>query len=285
MNGPRSGVGARRAERAIVLAFGLSTLAGLALAVVYFRGGQPQWEGALLCLSLGGIGVGLVMWGKHLLAGETVIGPREPLASTEQEQEALETSYERGEELARRPLLVRGLLAAGAALGVAALFPIRSLGPQPGRSLFVTPWRKGLRLVRDDGTPVRPNDLPANGVLTVFPEGFPTAADAQTILVKVTPEQMPELSRHVSGTPEGVVAYSKICTHAGCPVGLYRTSTHELFCPCHQSTFDVLQAARPVFGPAARPLPQLRLDVDAEGYLIAQGDFSEPVGPGFWNRP
>ena len=80
------------------------------------------------------------------------------------------------------------------------------------------------------------------------------------------------------------IAYSKICTHVGCPVGLYQADTHELLCPCHQSTFDVLDGARPRFGPATRSLPQLPLAVDGDGFLTAQSDFTEPVGPGFWNR-
>jgi ubiquinol-cytochrome c reductase iron-sulfur subunit len=117
----------------------------------------------------------------------------------------------------------------------------------------------------------------------VLPEGEVGHADSQTLIIRVRPEDLQLAADRRDWAPDGVVAYSKICTHAGCPVGLYRAQAHELLCPCHQSTFDVLRGAVPVFGPAARPLPQLPLEVDDEGYLVARGDFPEPVGPSFWN--
>jgi ubiquinol-cytochrome c reductase iron-sulfur subunit len=130
--------------------------------------------------------------------------------------------------------------------------------------------------VTETGAPVRPESLPINGVVTVFPEGHTDAADAQTVLIN--------LPEDAEGGTEGLVAYSKICTHAGCPVGLYQAETKELFCPCHQSAFAVLQDAKPVAGPATRPLPRLPIGVNEDGDLVALGDFPEPVGPGFWNR-
>jgi quinol---cytochrome c reductase iron-sulfur subunit len=265
-------------------AFLASTLAALGLGAVYFAGGQPQLEGALLALSLGGIGVGIIVWAKYLLPSGKAVGDREPLPSTGPEREATDEALQRGEEsLGRRPFLLRMLGAAVGALGLAALFPIRSLGPSPGRSLLETAWRPGLRLVTSDGKPIRVGDVELGGVLTVLPDGHLDSLDAQALLIHVEPERLTTRVAR-TGAPQGLVAYSKICTHAGCPVGLYRTATHELLCPCHQSTFDVLDGARPVFGPAARPLPQLPLDIDGEGYLVAQGDFASPVGPGFWNR-
>ena len=83
---------------------------------------------------------------------------------------------------------------------------------------------------------------------------------------------------------EGIIAFSKICSHMGCAVALYEQQTKHLLCPCHQSTFDVTRAAKVIFGPAARPLPQLDITVDGEGYLVARNPFSEPVGPSFWER-
>ena len=122
-------------------------------------------------------------------------------------------------------------------------------------------------------------------MLTVWPEGHTHAADAPTLLIRTRPTQELKLQGEKVGWVVGdIIAYSKLCTHVGCPVGLYQAEEGLLLCPCHQSTFDVLDGARPVFGPAARPLPQLPLDVDDEGYLIATGDFEEPVGPGFWDR-
>ncbi len=57
-----------------------------------------------------------------------------------------------------------------------------------------------------------------------------------------------------------------------------------MLCPCHQSTFDLADGARVIFGPAGHPLPQLRISVNDEGYLVAEDDFAEPVGPTFWER-
>ena len=116
---------------------------------------------------------------------------------------------------------------------------------------------------------------------TVGPDA--TVEDAATLLIRVDPEDLELPADRMEWAPEGLVAYSKICTHVGCPVGLYRESTHELVCPCHQSTFNVLRGAEPVFGPATRPLPQLPIAVDDDGYVVATGDYPEPTGPGFWN--
>jgi ubiquinol-cytochrome c reductase iron-sulfur subunit len=174
------------------------------------------------------------------------------------------------------------------ALGLAALFPIRSLGPRPGRGLKETPYRAGIRIVTEDGEPIAADTLPVDGVLTVFPEGHTDAADAPTLLIKLAPGRNdPKPGREdwvVSDATGELVAYSKLCTHMGCPVGLYQAEEGLLLCPCHQSTFDVPDHSRPVFGPATRSLPQLPLGVDDDGYLVAEGDFSGPVGPGFWDR-
>jgi ubiquinol-cytochrome c reductase iron-sulfur subunit len=186
-------------------------------------------------------------------------------------------------QVTRRTLLVRLLGAAGVALGGTVAVPALSLGPRPGQSLFKTSWTPGARLVDAEGNPVQASSITEQQVLTVFPQGAEGSADSQTLIVKVDPGRLTLPPGRETWAPDGVVAYSKICTHAGCPVGLYRAESHELLCPCHQSTFDVLNAAEPTFGPAARALPQLPLAVDEEGFLIAQHDFEEPVGPSFWN--
>lgn len=281
-----SGPGARpRGGVAVAVAFGASVLASLGLTVVYVLGGQPQVEGALLLVALGGIGVGLVLWAKRFMPVGADEEAREPLPSRPEEREVAGEAFEAGAELvARRRVLVRMLAAAIAALGVAALFPIRSLGRAPGAALFHTRWRAGLRAVSPSGNPVRASEMVPGTVVTVFPEGHVGAADSQTLLIGLEPGRYRPLPGREDWAPEDVVAYSKICTHVGCPVGLYQPSEHLLFCPCHQSAFDVLDGARPVAGPAARPLPQLPLSVDGEGYVVAQGDFPEPVGPGFWER-
>ncbi|MGH9006034.1 MAG: Rieske 2Fe-2S domain-containing protein, partial [Acidimicrobiia bacterium] len=267
--------------------FVVAMVAAVALAVVYWQGGQPQAEGVLLALSLGGIGVGIVVWAKAFMPDDEVAEERPPLASSEEEVSAFAADFQAGESSLRsRRVLLGTAGGACAALGVAVLFPIRSLGPRPGRGLKETPYREGnVRVVREDGSPVRPADLEVDGFITVWPEGHTDAADASTLLIHYRADQdfEPEPGRE-DWTVDNQVAYSKLCTHAGCPVGLYQAELGQLLCPCHQSTFDVMQGAEPLFGPAARPLPQLPLALDDDGYIIATGDFSGPVGPGFWDR-
>jgi ubiquinol-cytochrome c reductase iron-sulfur subunit len=160
--------------------------------------------------------------------------------------------------------------------------------PNTGNPLGTTSWAEGVRLVRVDGSPIRPGDQQPGSLETVFPAvpGGNRQSDAATMLIRLRPEQMaverPRPGQAGFGYGD-YVAFSKICTHAGCPVGLYRAEDNALLCPCHQSTFDVLRGAIPTFGPAVRRLPQLPLGVDGDGYLVALDDFPEPVGPSFWN--
>jgi ubiquinol-cytochrome c reductase iron-sulfur subunit len=276
----------RGQERPVAVCFTLSLLSGLGLAVVYVAGGQPQLEGVLLAVSLGGLGAGLILWAKRLLPHEEITEQRERFPSPEPERAALRTEIERGgETLGRRRLLTRLLAGAAGALGLALVFPIRSLGPSPGDTLFRTQWRAGSLALNATGQPIHRDDLEIDGVLTVFPEGHIGSADSQTIVVRVDPATLELPPGREDWAPEGYVAYSKVCTHAGCPVGLYLAATHELRCPCHQSTFDVLTGATPTYGPAPRPLPQLPIEFDADGLLRARSDYHEPVGPGFWDRP
>jgi ubiquinol-cytochrome c reductase iron-sulfur subunit len=270
-------------SRAAPLALVASTLAALGLAVVYIAGGDPQAEGALLAVSLGGIGIALGIWGRELGSGHSDVDERPVLRSTRGSRVEFDESLGRGEsELGRRKALVRLFALAGAALGAAALFPLRSLGPTPGDALRRTSWRPGSRATVD-GNPVRARDLAVGTVLTVFPDGD-DREDSATLLIRVEPDQLDLSPERAAWAPEGLVAYSKICTHVGCPVGLYRESNHELLCPCHQSTFDVLRGAEPVFGPATRSLPQLPIEIDADGFVVAISDYTEPIGPSFWNR-
>jgi quinol---cytochrome c reductase iron-sulfur subunit len=275
----------QRSGRSISVGFGVSALASLGLTVVYARGGQPQIEGALIFLSLGGLAYGLIQWGKRFLPQGPYVQEREPLASTAMERGVLQEGIEASEKTLQRRGFLKWLGVAVLALGAAAVLPVRSLGPKPGRSLFQTSWRKGSRVVTSEGRAVTIDDLQEGGILTVFPEGHTGAADSQAVLIRVNPEIFRPLSGRERWAPDGYVAYSKICTHAGCPVGLFEAESSRLFCPCHQSLFDVLEGARPLAGPATRALPQLPLEVGDGGELIAQSDFPEPVGPGFWNLP
>ncbi|HSS10885.1 MAG TPA: Rieske (2Fe-2S) protein [Acidimicrobiales bacterium] len=275
----------RFAERRIGTYWGITALSALALAGVYLAGGQPQVEGVLLLIAFVFLGLGFVVFARDLLPGSNVTGSRGELPSSEEERQAAEAAFERGEEpFVRRSFLLRMLGLAAGALGLAALLPINSLGPRPKDTLGRTSWAKGLRAVTQDGRPVKLGDLMVDGVLTVFPEGHTEDADAQTVLINIGSAPQKVRRGRQTWSVDGYVAYSKVCTHAGCPVGLYRSTSHELLCPCHQSTFAVLDECRPVFGPAPRSLPQLPLAVTADGFLVAQSDYTEPVGPGYWNR-
>jgi ubiquinol-cytochrome c reductase iron-sulfur subunit len=169
---------------------------------------------------------------------------------------------------------------------------LRDLGPLPGKSLETTNWKAGTRLVTDPGDrPIKASDLEVGAVVQTLPELLPDQertlndiAKDPVLLIRLRPEDFNLDDERLSWTHEGIIAFSKICSHMGCAVALYEQSTHHLLCPCHQSTFDVTRAAKVIFGPAARPLPQLNITVDAEGYLVARAPFNEPVGPSFWER-
>jgi ubiquinol-cytochrome c reductase iron-sulfur subunit len=272
-------------ERMIAPSFIIAALCGIGLCVTYGLGGNTQVEGLLIFGAFGGFGVALVLWAKHLLPHDEAVQERHTFESTPEEQKEFTDTLDNGVyDIGRRKFLTR--LGGGAlgAIGLAAIFPLKSLGPNPGDTLFHTHWKKGLRLVKYDGSPVRPSDLDVGGIITVFPEGVPQDERSSTLLIKVPANEFKPRKGRESWIVDGNVAYSKICTHVGCPVSLYRENTHDLLCPCHQSTFDILDGGRPVFGPAARSLPQLPLALDSQGYLIAQSDYQEPIGPGFWNR-
>jgi quinol---cytochrome c reductase iron-sulfur subunit len=277
----------RRAERRAAVALAVATVAGIGLFVVYFGGGQTQVEGVLFAIALGALGVALGIWANHLLDAREVVEERHELTSGPAGRQAFGAALaeEVGPVMGRRSMLVKLLAGAGGALGLALLLPVLSLGPAPGNTLKVTPWARGKRLVDEEGHPVTLRTVPEDGFITVFPEGTDNAADAQALLIHVREGSLRLPPDRLAAVPRGThVAYSKICTHAGCPVGLYRAESQSLICPCHQSQFDVSEGAKPFFGPAARPLPQLPLGVDEDGVLIALGDFYEPVGPAFWDR-
>jgi ubiquinol-cytochrome c reductase iron-sulfur subunit len=180
----------------------------------------------------------------------------------------------------------------GGGLGLMLLLPLGGLvkNPSKGHSLGTTPWAKGVRLVREDGSPVRPVDQVPGSMQTVFPAvaGGNRASDAATMLFRLRPEQMeqyqPRRKEQADFGYGDYVAFSKICTHAGCPVSLYEQETSKILCPCHQSQFLITDGAKPVFGPATRSLPQLPIALDSDGYFVARGDYIEPVGPTYWNR-
>jgi ubiquinol-cytochrome c reductase iron-sulfur subunit len=271
-----------RPVRWIYASFVVSVLGSLGLVAYYFIGESAQVEGLLLGLALGGMGVGVIGWATRLMDVPTVVEEHDVLESGGSTVERTEDMVGQ-DAVTRRSMLLRLAAGASAALSAALAIPALSLGPRPGQSLEKTKWTSGARIVDRFGTPQRPDDIPLNGIKTVFPSGFEGEADSQTVVIKIEPELLDLPEGRDEWAPEGCVAFSKICTHAGCPVGLYRAEAKQLLCPCHQSTFDVTTGCTPVFGPAARPLPQLPMEVDEAGFLVATGDFQEPVGPSFWN--
>jgi ubiquinol-cytochrome c reductase iron-sulfur subunit len=293
---PRGG-SPRARETVPVIAFVVAIVSGLFLLFVYVENWSAQWQGGVLALCLGGIGVGMVSWAKAYLPPGPETEPRERLESTPEEIDAFAADFRVGEvELERRGLLTKLLVGALAALGLGALVPVLSLGPNPNASFDETPYKKGRRILNEAGQPItrgsggQPSEPQPDGIITVFPDGELDQEFAQTLLINLPEGFDFEVRSGRQGwdleADDGtrLVAFSKVCTHAGCPVGLYEAQKGLLLCPCHQSTFDVHEACRPVFGPASTSLPQLPLAWNDEGELVADGDFSDPPGPGFWNQ-
>lgn len=254
-----------------------------------------------ITLGLLAIGIGAVHWAKALMSDKESIDVRHPTRGTEETRaRAVEIFEEANEEsgFGRRTLIRNSLIGALVAFPLPAVVLFRGLAPQdqnPVALLSHTMWAKGTRLALDpSGAPIKASDVTLGSSFHVIPEGLTDLshgdgyleekAKAVVLLMRLKPEELHELPERKNWSYDGIVAYSKICTHVGCPVALYEQHTHHLLCPCHQSQFDVANHCEVIFGPAARALPQLPIAVDDEGYLIAQSDFTEPVGPSFWER-
>ncbi len=248
------------------------------------------------------IGTGAIQWAKKLMPDVEVVQERHDMVSEPQEDNLAVANYERGKDesgFARYKMIRRTLLGALAFFPIPLVVFLRDLwvtpsGENPTEILSNTLWAKGKRII-SDGTylAVRPEDLPVGGLVSALPEGLLEVQEeehnlnargkAAIILVRMDPDQI--RSQQGEGWDyNGILAFSKICTHVGCPIALYEQRTHHLLCPCHQSTFDLADSGAVIYGPAARNMPQLPISVDEEGYLVAVEDFSEPVGPSFWER-
>jgi ubiquinol-cytochrome c reductase iron-sulfur subunit len=237
-----------------------------------------------------------------------VVSERHELVSDGGTTQEAADQYERGKEesgFAQYRMIRRTLLGALALFPIPLVVLLRDLwtpadgreGMSPAEQLSVTAWTDGLRIItdgpEDSMRPLRPEDIPVGGLVSALPENIMEIQHLEhnlnergksaIILVRMEPDEI--RSQQGDGWDyQGILAYSKICTHVGCPIALYEHRTHHLLCPCHQSTFDLADSGNVIFGPAARRMPQLPIGVDEEGYLVARSDFAEPIGPSFWER-
>jgi ubiquinol-cytochrome c reductase iron-sulfur subunit len=271
----------------VVCSFLLAMVGGVGFLIAYWVGGNnTQLLGGSLAVFLGGMGITLVLWARWLMSRKEAVEPRHPLASSSIAEKAAAKAFCDGvHDIRRRRLLTWVGLSGAGLFGMMVLSLLRSLGMSPDKSLYSRIWKGGQRLMTMDGKPVSLDSLEPGSMVTVFPEDQIGAERAQTVLIRVNEQLLRLPEERASWAPGGYVAYSRVCTHAGCPVAEFETEQLVLLCPCHQSTFDVLRAAAPTGGPAARPLPQLPLYADAEGTLHAGGGFTAPPGPGFWGMP
>lgn len=249
--------------------------AALACTAAAALGLNPALVGGLAALSAAGVAIAAGAAAVDLRASAELTEPRHARGPSAPEKLPADA-------IARRGVFGRLWWLAFASFAVMGVVPLVSLGRKPRRTR--TAWSPGARLVTPDGNPLRADDLVVGAVETVFPQGRTDAPESAVLLLRVRDDAMRLPPARADWVRQGNVAFSKICTHAGCPVALYRHATQELYCPCHQSVFDVPSGAQPKSGPATRALPQLALDVDNEGYLIARGDFTDPVGPDEWWR-
>lgn len=307
----RDAAAEKNAERSIVLLFWLSLASAVFAVAAYFiwpisREDITSVRANTFFLGIGiasamlTLGIGTVMWAKHLMHDHEQVESRHPTRGTPATRKrAVEIFTQANEEsgFGRRTLLRNSLIAAMLALPLPGIVVLRDLyngnNEDPVKLLNNTMWDTGVRLVRDpSGTPIAASEVTIGSVYHVIPEGLnelehhklEEKAKAVVLLMRLPEESLKEREDRKGWSYNGIVAYSKICTHVGCPVALYEQLTHHLLCPCHQSQFDVTEHCKVIFGPAGRPLPQLPITVDSEGYLVAQRDFEEPVGPTFWER-
>ena len=281
---------ARRDERVAVIAFAVAAAGGIAAAIAYWTDRTELPLGLALTAAFGGIGIGLISWGKSLGVDHRAVQEREPLCIDPDARRVIDEEQElTAGTLGRRPVIAALFGTSLGALVVGLVGPIGSLGPKPRGERNRTAWGRGVRLVTGDGTPIPVTTGRYDQLVTVFPDGHVGRDDSQVVLLRVDPAELSSGTID-AGSVDGWVAYSKICTHAGCSVGLFGVDTRpprvarQLVCPCHQSVFDPVDQAKPVGGPAPRPLPQLPLDVDDGGFLVARADFHGPVGPIAWDE-
>ncbi|GAA2127289.1 ubiquinol-cytochrome c reductase iron-sulfur subunit [Streptomyces synnematoformans] len=251
--------------------------------------------GVTLGLALFCIGAGAIHWSRTLMSDVEIVQERHPIEATPETKTLVKSEWRQGTEesqIGSRKIIRRTLLGALTLVPLSGIVLLRDLGPLPETKLRHTMWDKGKLLINmNTDEPLRPADITVGSLSFAKPEGLEDGAHdfnkeiakAALMLVRIHPGDIKD-AESASWGHEGILAFSKICTHVGCPVSLYEQQTHHVLCPCHQSTFDLSDGARVLFGPAGHPLPQLKITVNDEGYLYALGDFDEPVGPSFWER-
>jgi ubiquinol-cytochrome c reductase iron-sulfur subunit len=292
---------ARRAERVVAACFIIATLAGIGFIAAYVIFQVHTVNnvlhsnlalGSTMAVAFLAMGVGATIWVRRLMPDVELTEQRHPMASSAKDRAAFAETFEEGAEASqfvKRPIVRRTLIAATVPVALAPVVLLRDMGPLPRKSLDHTVWKAGSRVVvYGTGRPLTAADFNSPGSsLSVIPEGYEddddALAKAATTLIKFAPGEL-QRPTVMNWTVDGIVAYSKICTHLGCPAALYEQTTHHILCPCHQSTFDAARGATVLFGPATRPLPQLPLSTNAQGYLVATSDYHEPVGPSYWER-
>lgn len=254
-----------------------------------------------IALALLAIGIGAIHWSKAIMSDKEFTEPRHATRGRDSTREGAVNAFALANEesgFGRRAMIRNSLFAALVASVIPGITLFRGLAPEgenPVELLSQTMWKKGSRLAHDpSGVPIKASDVTLGSAFHVIPEELASVSHADgyleqkakaiVLLMRLPQETLNPATNKLDWTYDGIVAYSKVCTHVGCPVALYEQQTHHLLCPCHQSQFDVANGAAVIFGPAARPLPQLPIEVDGEGYLVAQSDFHEPVGPSFWER-
>jgi ubiquinol-cytochrome c reductase iron-sulfur subunit len=276
------------AERMVAALLGLASALFVAFVVVLLADPNTQLLGVTLGGGLALLAAALVVASKRLVPQAPAIEPRPNLEDPQAREEVRARLVP---DLSRRKLLTASAAAAGTALTAAIVAPLTALGPAVGDSIVDTPWKLGRRLVDEAGKPLTVDDVAPGSFVTAFPEGADKRElGSPVVLVRDDPARLRLPPERKDWAPQGVLAFSKICTHAGCAIALYRKPTYEptsaapaLACPCHYSVFATRQGGAVEAGPAGRPLPQLPLRIGPNNELQAAGGFSGPIGPAWWS--
>jgi len=282
-----------RAETIVAALLLAAGACGVAFVVLYVVDPSTQLLGLALGIGLAALAAALIVAGKSVVPQETAVEERSALVMPEPEREVPEMVEQGMEGVSRRKLLTGAAGVAGVGLGAAAIVPVASLGPNVGNRIDHVPWKNGTEVVDEEGKPILADDI----TLGAFVTGFPAGADKRELGSPIVMVRLPEDQLRLPGgrspaewAPEGILAYSKICTHAGCAIALYRyplfadvEAKPALVCPCHYSTFDPARGAKRIFGPAGRSLPQLPLVIGSDRRLMARGAFSGSIGPAWWS--